>query len=121
MTHLARYSRTTSDALRPSSSALRKTASQSSSGMRMLRCVVPLGIGGDCLGFVGGFRGADDAAVDGDRPDVCPDFEDVDEAVGGFGHVGVFADGVPVHGGSFRLVCTHTLTQCVPTPQVGVA
>ncbi len=45
MTHFVRYSRTTSEALRPSSSALRNTASQSSSGMRMLRSVVPLGMG----------------------------------------------------------------------------
>ena len=42
MTHFSKYSRTTSEALRPSSLALRKTASQRSSGMRMLRSVVPL-------------------------------------------------------------------------------
>ena len=43
-TQRAKCSRITSDTLRPSASALRKAASQRSSGMRTLRSVVPLGI-----------------------------------------------------------------------------
>jgi len=49
MTHLAKYSRITSDTLRPSALALHNAASQSSSGMRTLRSVVPLGIGGGAV------------------------------------------------------------------------
>lgn len=53
MTHFSKCSRTTSDTLRPSASALLRAASQSSSGMRMLRSAVPLGI-----------RGADQSALE---------------------------------------------------------
>lgn len=46
MTHTSRHPRITSETLRPSAAALRSAASQSSSGTRTLRSVVPLGIDG---------------------------------------------------------------------------
>ena len=63
--HFSRYSRTTSEALRPSASALRNTASQRSSGMRMLRRVVPLGI--DDLNGCVGVQGCPAAVIGGHR------------------------------------------------------
>lgn len=102
--NLVRNARISSDSTKPSVSHLACAAAQSSSSTRMLRTLrMGLGIGCESLAFVGGLGRSENPAVEGDGPDFRADFHDVDEACGGFGHVGVFADFVPVH----EVDCTH--------------
>ncbi len=94
MTHLVSSSRMTSDLSRPSVAAFAPAAVHSSSSMRMLRSVVPLGMG-ECFRGVEGFRGADDAAVEGNAVHGFAVLHDVVVASVGFEHVDPAADVVP--------------------------
>ena len=105
VTHFSRYSRTTSDAVLPSSAALDWTAVHSSSLMRMFRSVVPRGMSAalerlDALPAQLGHRAGRQDRVGGGG-----DAEKLDVAVGAPGElVAVHSSSVPTPVGTRKWV-----------------
>ena len=141
MTHTSRYRRSTSEALRPSASDLRKTASQRSSEMRMLRRVVGprlrtnrgfrcgddrqrggvVGVGGDDAGVIATMRDAELRAVPQGSGGGFVDLVKAFVGVGGPGHFQLVAHIQSVHTdvhtrkGELRLIC-HRCGEFYRTP-----